>query len=179
MIWQSKQSYGMAAQDARIIPCGSSNSNIYFRTGLNITDIQKQFLGMKMKFVLDAMIVSILKKIEGLLYGLNTFKLGCDLGYDKTEGFDTNSCWKNLSAYSVSVGVVKVTQDMSEINSASSGKHYVTARDCYIICPREKQLIFSWPCVANRPKNWDWNMTKQHYPEKRNAVTKNKQTYSE
>ena len=119
----------MAAQDARIIPGGSSNSNIYFRTGLNITDIQKQFLGMKMKFALDAMIVTILKKIEGPLYGLNTFKLGCDLGYDKTEGFDTNSCWKNLSAYSVSVGVVKVTQDMSEINSASSGKHCVTARD--------------------------------------------------
>ena len=175
-IWQGKQGCAKAAQAARIIPCGSSNSNFNFRSGLNITDTQKQFPGMKMKFVLYAMIVTILKKTEGPLYHLNTFKLGCGLGNDKREGFDMNSCWKNPSAYSASVGVIKVTHDMSEINSASSGKHCATARDwIYIICSRKKQLIFSCPCVANRPRNWDWNMTKQHYPEKRNAVTKNKQ----
>lgn len=122
-IWQGKQGCGRAAQAATITPCGSSNSNIYFRTGLNITDIQKQFPGMKMKFVLHTMIVIISKKIEGPLYGLNTFKLGCDLGNDKGDGSDTNSCWKNPSPYSVSVGVIKVAQDMNEINSISCGKH--------------------------------------------------------
>lgn len=52
-----------------------------------------------------------------------------ELGEDWGEKFDMKTCWTKQSVCSVSVGAVKVTQDTSEINSASLGKHYRMARD--------------------------------------------------
>lgn len=128
--WQKnvtgKQGCGRAALTVGAITCGSWN-----RTALNITDIQKQFPGMKTKFLLHATIATMSKKDWGLIVLLKYVWFGQWAGGRLGKRSDTNTCF------------IKVTQDMSEISSASLGKHCVTARDwIYITHPREKAAYF-------------------------------------